>query len=141
EIACLKRKVKKLERRNKSRTHGLKRLYKIGLYRRVESSRDEEDLGENASKQGRRIHDIDADEDIALVNDDKEMFDVGTLIGDEVLVEQVVFAKDVNLSVDEVTFAQALAALKSAKVQEKVLGIRGFYNLMLLVQVCAAAED
>ncbi|GJU36261.1 hypothetical protein Tco_1184615 [Tanacetum coccineum] len=84
EIACLKRKVKKLERRNKSRTHGLKRLYKI---------------------------------------------------------EQVVFAKDVNLSVDEVTFAQALAALKSAKVQEKVLGIRGFYNLMLLVQVCAAAED
>ncbi|GJW13059.1 putative ribonuclease H-like domain-containing protein, partial [Tanacetum coccineum] len=28
EIACLKRKVKKLERRNKSRTHVLKRLYK-----------------------------------------------------------------------------------------------------------------
>ncbi|GJU34304.1 hypothetical protein Tco_1182658 [Tanacetum coccineum] len=80
---------------------------------------DEEDLGEDASKQGRRIHDIDADEDITLVNDDNEMFDVGTLTGDEVLAEQVVAAKDVNLSVDEVTLAQALTALKSAKVREK----------------------
>ncbi|GJR57677.1 hypothetical protein Tco_1499839 [Tanacetum coccineum] len=69
----------------------------------------------NASKQERRIHDIDADEDITLVNDDKEMFDVGTLTGDKVLAEQVVVAKDMNLSVDEVTLAQAFAALKSAK--------------------------
>ncbi|GJV44720.1 hypothetical protein Tco_1429256 [Tanacetum coccineum] len=115
EIAGLKRRVKKLERRNKSRTHGLKRLYKVGSSRRVESSRDKEDLGEDASKQRRRIHDIDADEDITLVNDDNEMFDVGTLTGDEVLAEKVVASKDVNLSVDEVTLAQALAALKSAK--------------------------
>ncbi|GKD70655.1 hypothetical protein Tco_1324745, partial [Tanacetum coccineum] len=100
EIIGLKRRVKKLERRNKSRTHRLKRLYKVGSSRRVESFRDEEDLGEeDASKQGRRIHDIDADEDITLVNDDNEMFDVR--------------------GVDEVTLAQALAALKSAKVQEK----------------------
>ncbi|GJU12039.1 hypothetical protein Tco_1134435, partial [Tanacetum coccineum] len=72
----------------------------------------------------RRIHDIDADEDITLVNDDKEMFDVGTLTGDKVLAEQVVVAKDMNLSVDEVTLAQAFAALKSAKenVQDKGKG-------------------
>ncbi|GKF30690.1 hypothetical protein Tco_0100488, partial [Tanacetum coccineum] len=44
EIASLKRKVKKLERINRSRTHKLKRLYKVGLTARVESSRDEEDL-------------------------------------------------------------------------------------------------
>ncbi|GKB28243.1 hypothetical protein Tco_0867644 [Tanacetum coccineum] len=90
---------------------------------RVESSRDEESFGEDASKQGRRITDIDDDEDITLVNDqidaDVEMFDVDTLTGDEVLAKQVVAAKDVNLSVDEVTLAQALVALKSAKVQEK----------------------
>ncbi|GKE68517.1 hypothetical protein Tco_1526589 [Tanacetum coccineum] len=42
----------------------------------IESSRDEEDLGEDASKQGRRIHDIDADEDITLFNEDNEIFDV-----------------------------------------------------------------
>ncbi|GKD33291.1 hypothetical protein Tco_1248800, partial [Tanacetum coccineum] len=41
------------------------------------------------------------------------MFDVDTLTGYEVLAEQVVTAKDVNLSVDEVTLAQALATLKS----------------------------
>ncbi|GJS24622.1 hypothetical protein Tco_0453254 [Tanacetum coccineum] len=118
EIASSKRRVKKLEKKNKSRTHKLKRLYKVGLSARVESSRDEESLGEDASKQGRRITAID-DEDITLVNDqidvDAEMFDVDTLTGDEVLAEQVVVAKDVNLSVDEVTLAQALAALKSAK--------------------------
>ncbi|GJU95323.1 hypothetical protein Tco_1320079 [Tanacetum coccineum] len=68
EIASLKRRVKKLEKKRSLRTHKLKRLYKVGLSARVESSRDEEDLGEDASKQGRRINAIDADEDITLVN-------------------------------------------------------------------------
>nr|GEV90715.1 hypothetical protein [Tanacetum cinerariifolium] len=54
---------------------------------RVESSGDEDSLGEDASKQGRRINVIDADKDITLVNDvDNEMFDVDTLVGDEVFV-------------------------------------------------------
>ncbi|GKB63166.1 hypothetical protein Tco_0919352 [Tanacetum coccineum] len=56
--------VKKLERRNKSRTPGLKRLRKVGRTKRIESSEDE-CLGdqEDASKQGRKIVDIDADEE------------------------------------------------------------------------------
>ncbi|GKC00485.1 hypothetical protein Tco_0986621 [Tanacetum coccineum] len=110
EIASLKRKVKKLELKKWSRTHGLKRLYKFGLSARVESFKDEEDLGEDAFKQGRRINAIDADEDITLVNvqDDAEMFDVNTLTGDEVFAEQEVAAKDVNLTIDEVTLAQSL---------------------------------
>ncbi|GJU02235.1 hypothetical protein Tco_1112573 [Tanacetum coccineum] len=121
EIASFKRRVKKLEQKKRLRTYGLKRLYKVGLTARVESSRDEEDLGKDASKQGRRIHDIDAYKDITLVNDqdDADMFDVNTLTGDEVLVEQEVVAKDVNLIVYEVTFAQALAALKSVKPKVK----------------------
>nr|GFB91152.1 hypothetical protein [Tanacetum cinerariifolium] len=45
EIDSLKRRVKKLEKRNRSRTHKLKRLNKVGLSARVESSRDEESLG------------------------------------------------------------------------------------------------
>ncbi|GJS77973.1 putative ribonuclease H-like domain-containing protein [Tanacetum coccineum] len=71
--------------------NGLKRLYKVGLTTRVKSSRDEESLGEDASKQG-RINAIDADEDITLINDldDADMFDVNTLTGDEVLAEQEV---------------------------------------------------
>ncbi|GKF45048.1 hypothetical protein Tco_0131600, partial [Tanacetum coccineum] len=37
----------------------------------------------------------------------------GTLTGDEVFPEQEVASKDVNLTINEVTLAQALAALKS----------------------------
>ncbi|GJX16100.1 hypothetical protein Tco_0216932 [Tanacetum coccineum] len=118
DIASLKRRVKKLKKKRRSRTHKLKMLYKVGLSVRVESSRDEESLGDDASKQG-RINAIDADEDITLFNvqddADKEMYDVGTVTGDEVFAEQEVVAKDVNLTVDEVTLAQALAALKSVK--------------------------
>ncbi|GJQ96912.1 hypothetical protein Tco_0008051 [Tanacetum coccineum] len=44
EIVSLKRRVKKLEKKDRSRTHKLKRLYKVGLSARVESSGDEEDL-------------------------------------------------------------------------------------------------
>nr|GEV07119.1 hypothetical protein [Tanacetum cinerariifolium] len=85
EIDSLKMRVNKLERRNKSRTHKLKRLYKVGLTARVESSDNEESLGEDASKQWRRIDDIDADEDITLVNDEAnaEMFDVDKDLGGE----------------------------------------------------------
>ncbi|GJU48454.1 hypothetical protein Tco_1218009 [Tanacetum coccineum] len=59
EIASLKRRVKKLEKKDRSRTHRLKRLYKVGLTARVESSDNEEILGEDAYKHG-RIDAIDA---------------------------------------------------------------------------------
>ncbi|GJZ41602.1 hypothetical protein Tco_0588488 [Tanacetum coccineum] len=118
----LQKKVKKLEKKRSSRTHKLKRLYKVGLSAMVESSGDKESLGKDASKQG-RINAIDADEDITLVNvqydTNKEMYDVGTVTGDEVFVEQEVAAKDVNLTFDEVNLAQAPAALKSVKPKVK----------------------
>ncbi|GJV25192.1 hypothetical protein Tco_1377887 [Tanacetum coccineum] len=112
EITSLKRRVRRLEKKGGSRTHKLKRLYKVGLSAKVESSK--ESLGEeDASKQG-RIDDIDANEDIYLVNvhRDEDRFGVNNLEGDEVVVETEVASKDVNLSIDEVTLAQALAALK-----------------------------
>ncbi|GJU15945.1 hypothetical protein Tco_1143911 [Tanacetum coccineum] len=120
EIVSLKRRAKKLEQKKRSRTHSLKRLYKVGFTARVESFRDEESLGEDTSKQG-RINSIDVDKDITLVNDqdDADMIDVNTLTGDEVLAEQEVPTKDVNLTVDEVTLAQALAALKSVNPKVK----------------------
>ncbi|GJQ96331.1 hypothetical protein Tco_0007470 [Tanacetum coccineum] len=62
EIESLKRRVKSLEKRLKSRTPGFKRLRKVGSASRVESSNDVS-LGaqEDASKQGRKIVDLDAD--------------------------------------------------------------------------------
>ncbi|GJR84438.1 hypothetical protein Tco_0155223 [Tanacetum coccineum] len=57
---------------------------------RVESFDNEEDLGEDASKQGRRINAINADKEITMVNvqddDDNEMFDVDALNDEEVFV-------------------------------------------------------
>ncbi|GJW93684.1 hypothetical protein Tco_0173356 [Tanacetum coccineum] len=74
-------------------------------------------------KRRGRINDIDVDEEITLVSvqddADKEMFDVDALNGNGVFVEQGVAAKDVNLTIDEVTLAQALTALKSVKPKEK----------------------
>nr|GEW82484.1 hypothetical protein [Tanacetum cinerariifolium] len=120
EIDNLKRRTKKLERRNKSRTHALKRLYKVGLTTRVESSDNEESLGDDTSKQGRRIDDIDANEDITLVNvqADAEMFDADNDLGcEEVFVEQEVVAD--KEKINEVTLAQALAELKTSKPKAK----------------------
>nr|GEV05642.1 reverse transcriptase [Tanacetum cinerariifolium] len=65
EIASLKMRVKKLEKKNGSRTHRVKRLYKVGLMAKVESFSNEENLGEDASKQ-KRIDAIDADEEITF---------------------------------------------------------------------------
>nr|GFB37347.1 hypothetical protein [Tanacetum cinerariifolium] len=104
EIDSLKRRVKKLKKNQRSRTHKLKILYKVGLSARVESSDDNEDFGEDASKQGRKIHDIDADEDITPVNDqdDEQMFDVNDLQGEEVFVQEDVADKEVTDEVQKV---------------------------------------
>ncbi|GJS17841.1 putative ribonuclease H-like domain-containing protein [Tanacetum coccineum] len=117
EIISLKLRVKKLEKKGGSRTHKLRRLYK-----------------EDASKHGRKIHDIDTDEDITLENVyDAEMFDLNDLHGDEVFVEKEVLVKEVSvvgkvntasiaitvsaatITEVEITLAQALAKLKSVK--------------------------
>ncbi|GJU15883.1 hypothetical protein Tco_1143849 [Tanacetum coccineum] len=86
EITSLKKRVKRLEKKGGSRTHKLKRLYKVGLSRRVESSKEESLGEEDASKQG-RIADIDADTGINLVSTsfdaDIDMFGVHDLVGDE----------------------------------------------------------
>nr|GEU35483.1 hypothetical protein [Tanacetum cinerariifolium] len=64
KIADLKKRVKKLERKKKSRTSGLKRLYKIGLSARIfplmkKGRINEEDMF--------RVHDLDGDEVIVDV--------------------------------------------------------------------------
>ncbi|GKB49026.1 ribonuclease H-like domain, reverse transcriptase, RNA-dependent DNA polymerase [Tanacetum coccineum] len=97
--------VKKLKRRNKSRTPGLKRVRKVGRSARIIFSKDE-GLGaqEDASKQGRRIADIDAD-------------------AEEVEVEKVVSTAKVEVTIasattttiDELTMAEILIEIKAAK--------------------------
>ncbi|GJU94634.1 hypothetical protein Tco_1319390 [Tanacetum coccineum] len=95
EIDSLKKRVKKLEKKKRSRTHRLKRLYKDGLSAKVISF-DDEGLGdqEDASKQGRKIADIDANAEVTLIdetqgmNDDNLMFDTSVLDEQEFEVEK-----------------------------------------------------
>nr|GEV91559.1 hypothetical protein [Tanacetum cinerariifolium] len=116
EIDSLKRRVKKLKRRKRSRTHRLKRLYKVRLSARVKSSEDEGLGEEDVSKQG-RIADINPNEDIYLVNvhNDEDIFGVNDLDGDEVIVESVDVVEQAKEVVDDITLAKALMEIKSAK--------------------------
>ncbi|GJT69942.1 hypothetical protein Tco_1029228 [Tanacetum coccineum] len=118
EIDSLKRRLKKLKKKKGSRTHRLIRLFKVGRSAQVVSSKDE-GLGaqEDASKQGRKITDLDADLEVTLVdeaqgrNDDNLMFDTGVLDEQEFEVEKVVSTTEVTTAiattttVDELTLA------------------------------------
>ncbi|GKE45894.1 hypothetical protein Tco_1473178, partial [Tanacetum coccineum] len=104
EIASLTRRVKKLKKKDRSRIHKLKRLYKVGLTTRVESSDNEESLGEDAFKLG-RIDAIDADKEITLVS----VHDVNVSASEEVF----------STTVDDITLAQVLEEMKSTKPKKK----------------------
>nr|GEX93310.1 hypothetical protein [Tanacetum cinerariifolium] len=147
EIGSLKRRVKKLEKKASKRNHKLKGLYKICSSKRIESS-DEASLDdqEDASKQKRIIDNLDADKEVTLVDEtqgmnDQDMFDTGVLDDEEVVAKKevstadpVTIASEVVttagvevsaaattpiISMDDITLAKALAALKSAKPMDK----------------------
>nr|GEU51449.1 retrovirus-related Pol polyprotein from transposon TNT 1-94 [Tanacetum cinerariifolium] len=95
KIYGLERRVKKLEKKHMSRTHKLKRLYKVGVTARVISSSDDEAFDkEDTSKHG-RIDEIDADEDIALVSTHDDVVQNKGIedVGEEEVVEVVTTAK------------------------------------------------
>ncbi|GKA85540.1 hypothetical protein Tco_0807194 [Tanacetum coccineum] len=124
EIASLKKRVDKLEKRRKFRTTGLKRLKKVGAARRIESSNDSLGAQEDASKQGRRIEDIDADAEVTLVNETQErqdedlMFDTGVLDGDEMFVDATTGEKDEqSTKIDDSTAGEAVT---TAGVEDSV---------------------
>ncbi|GJT79504.1 putative ribonuclease H-like domain-containing protein [Tanacetum coccineum] len=126
EITSLKKRVKKLEKKQGSRTHKLKRLYRVGRSARVVFF-EEASLGdqEDASKQGRKIDDIDADKDITLENvHDANMFGAGekrNIIEEAVAVTDAVtiLVSAATITNVELTLDQTLAELKSARPKTK----------------------
>ncbi|GJX68218.1 hypothetical protein Tco_0303945 [Tanacetum coccineum] len=124
---CLsKKRVDKLEKRRKFRTTWLKRLKNVGAAKRVESSNDSLGAQEDASKQGRRIEDIDVDAEVTLVNETQErqdedlMFDIGVLDGDEMFVDATTARKlKQSTKLDDKTLAQTLMEIKAAKPKAK----------------------
>ncbi|GJR40967.1 hypothetical protein Tco_1216651 [Tanacetum coccineum] len=124
EIAALKKRIQRLERRKMSRPTGLKRLSKVGMSRRVESSKDQESLGvpEDASKQGRSIEDIDADvdDDVMHVEAKVDGKDEQSKKPDDSTAGEAVTTASIDDSVvpttnEEITLAQTLIQIKAAK--------------------------
>nr|GEV98962.1 reverse transcriptase domain-containing protein [Tanacetum cinerariifolium] len=90
EIRSVKRRVKNLEKKANKKYYKLKRLCKIHSLTRVESSEDA-GLGdqEDASKHGRMIDDLNANEGVTLVDEiqemnDPNMFDTSILNDEEI---------------------------------------------------------
>ncbi|GJR56071.1 hypothetical protein Tco_1406592 [Tanacetum coccineum] len=119
KITSLKLRVEKLEKKRGSRTHKLRRLYKVGRSARVVSS-DESRITLNsthfdADTDMFGVHDIDGDEvvvesEVAAMKKDDEVN----------VVEEVVSAAEetvnaATITKDEITLAQVLAELKSVK--------------------------
>nr|GEY93829.1 hypothetical protein [Tanacetum cinerariifolium] len=83
KIDGLERRVKKLEKKHMSRTHKLKRLYKVGLTAKVISSSDDKALDKEDTSKQEKIDEIDADEDIALVSTHDDVSTQDNIVQDE----------------------------------------------------------
>ncbi|GJZ89191.1 hypothetical protein Tco_0660973 [Tanacetum coccineum] len=107
EITSLKLRVKRLEKKRGSRTYKLKRLYKVGLSRRVESSKDES-LGV-----------LDDEEVFAGLDETRNMAKKEVSTSDPVTTAgEVVTTASVKVRIItevEITLAQTFVELKSAK--------------------------
>ncbi|GJS93715.1 putative ribonuclease H-like domain-containing protein [Tanacetum coccineum] len=123
-IDSLKRRVKKLEKKKGSRTHKLKRLYKVGRSAGVVSSEDE-GLGdqEDVSKQGRKIDEINQDAEVTLVDEtqgrygDNLMFDTGVLDNEQDMAE-----KEVDIA-EKDAVTTAATTTTTAVIRPKARGV------------------
>nr|GEU52687.1 reverse transcriptase domain-containing protein [Tanacetum cinerariifolium] len=131
-----------LQEQRKSRSGGLGRFKKFGSGRRLKSPLEKDSLGahEDASKQGRMIEEIDQNAEIALDDgaqgrkNDDEMFGDDDLAREEVVMDSVAepvtnvkdsAAPTTDVTKDEITMAQALAALKSVKAKVVIQEAKG----------------
>nr|GEV42605.1 hypothetical protein [Tanacetum cinerariifolium] len=111
EIDSLERRVKNLEKKNRSRTHRLKRLYKVGLMARVDTSGNKESLGEDTSKQGR----------MPLMLMMKLPWKKENVVEEVVDAAQVsTAATTLTITTEEITLAQGLKALKTSKPKDDI---------------------
>nr|GFA06780.1 hypothetical protein [Tanacetum cinerariifolium] len=112
EIAYLKKRVKKLDRKNKSKTLGLQRLWKIGSTTRLESSEDKERRMNEEEKF--RVNDLDGDEVIVDATASEEVDQITTVED----VKVTTAATTPQISKDKLTLAQNLIEIKAAELKK-----------------------
>ncbi|GJX03631.1 retrovirus-related pol polyprotein from transposon TNT 1-94 [Tanacetum coccineum] len=102
EIASLKRRVKKLEKKDRLRTYRLKRLYKFGLTARVESSDNEESLEQDV---------------VEVINTTKLIIDAAQVSASTTTTATI-------KTIDDITLPQVLEEMKSTKPKKKGIVIQ-----------------
>ncbi|GJW74420.1 hypothetical protein Tco_0133790 [Tanacetum coccineum] len=112
KIASLKKRVKKLKGRNKSRTYGLKRLYRVGSSRRVESSKGED--GDEVI-----VESVDA------VNTAEETRSVVEEVTAVIIPVSAATTTTTTTAITdvEITLAQALTELKTVSTRPRAKGL------------------
>nr|GEY10681.1 hypothetical protein [Tanacetum cinerariifolium] len=108
EITKLKRRVKKLEKRNKARVLKLRRLQKVGTSQRVDTPDDT--VMDDEANRGRMIDEMDKDDAIVLMDDKK----VEEAKVDESAQEDESEPAEVEEVVDVVTTAKLITEVVTA---------------------------
>nr|GEW89876.1 hypothetical protein [Tanacetum cinerariifolium] len=122
--------MKKLERANKDTTLKLRRLRKVGISQRVDTSDDT--LMEDVSNQGRIIDKLDKDEDAVLMSEkeEKEIKEVKDITGDAQVegrqddiyqIDMDHAAKVLSMQEDEPEIQEAVEVVTTAKLITKVI--------------------
>nr|GEW24998.1 hypothetical protein [Tanacetum cinerariifolium] len=122
EITKLKQRVKRLEKKNKLKVYGLKRLRKVGTTQRVESSADTVmDDQEDASTQG----DLEHVDKVLSIQDDEpeptELKEVIEVVTTAKLMTEVVTAAATPIIVATITAATITAAPSAARRRKGVV--------------------
>nr|GEW37451.1 putative ribonuclease H-like domain-containing protein [Tanacetum cinerariifolium] len=107
EITKLKKRVKKLEKKNKVRVLKLRRLQKVRTSQRVKTSDDI--IMDDESNQGRMIAEMDKDDVVVLKDDKEEDREVADVVKD-VAKEDETKPAEVQEVVEVVTTAKVVAA-------------------------------
>ncbi|GJV28600.1 hypothetical protein Tco_1385048 [Tanacetum coccineum] len=145
EIASLKKRVKKLESRNKSRTYGLKRMYRVGSSRRVESTKvivDNVDVVKPAEETRSVVEEVTAFiEKVKLVSAAEEIVNVVATTVSTASTIPISAATTTTTTITttiitdvEITLDQALAELKSEKPKTVKAKIKANYQLAQRLQ-------
>nr|GEU52547.1 ribonuclease H-like domain-containing protein [Tanacetum cinerariifolium] len=147
EIKCLKRRVKKLKKKASKKTHKLKRLYKIGSSKRVESSEDTGVALVNET-QGRNDQDmfdtsvlddeeVVAEKDVStadpVTTDDEEVTTVGVEVSTAAITSQI--------SMDDITLAKALIDIKTSKPKAKRIVIQEPFQTPIPTQIDSSQQS
>ncbi|GJV41790.1 hypothetical protein Tco_1420230 [Tanacetum coccineum] len=134
-ITKLKERVKKLEKKGGSRTHRLKRLYKVGRSTRVVSSKDEGLVNETQGRYGDNLmfdigvldneqdmteKEVDmAEKDVSIADLVTTASEVVTTANVVVSTTEVITDSTTTTIVDELTLAQTLIEIKATKPKDR----------------------